>query len=135
MMWHFMFQAFPFLETFNHFNRGKFWFDQTEHCSKTLLYFFLYIFANCSLSVVRPLKSWTGSRFLKEKHVRCILKCIHSLLPPSIFFFSADPQKTQPADFGNQRFLLVLVFIWTEDILLVHFCLVLWLSFSSLFAV
>lgn len=50
MMWCFMSQAFPFLETFNHFNRGKFWFDPTERGSKTLLYFFLYIF--CKLQPV-----------------------------------------------------------------------------------
>lgn len=31
-------------------NRGKFWFDQTEHGSKTLLHFFLYIF--CKLQPV-----------------------------------------------------------------------------------
>lgn len=83
MMWHFMFQAFPFLGIIE----VNFGLIKQNMVPKHYFIYFCTFFANCSLSVMRPLKSWTGSRFLKEKHVRCILKCIHSLLPPSIYFF------------------------------------------------
>lgn len=86
MMWHFMFQAFPFLEMFNHFNRGKFWFDQTERGSKTLLYFFLYIF--CKLQPVSGESSEVMDResFLEGK--TCTLHPeVHSQFVATIYIF------------------------------------------------